>query len=152
GRGPSGAGGCTRLVHPGARQRRPERGPGVPDPSERTLRKQRMRASLALCLVLLACAPAGADEAAVKKALAKTIIPPRTALLEVQDGVEAKLPRLPSFDSAPAWEKYAAKLRRDVLDRVVLRGEALAWRKAKLQVVTQGSVTGGKGYKIRKLR
>jgi dienelactone hydrolase len=106
-----------------------------------------------LSVVLLFC-PAAlfADEAAVKTALGKSLISPRQSLLDLQDAVEARLPRLPKLDTAAAWEKYAAGLRKDVLDRVVLRGEAQKWAAAKGKVEVLGDTAGGEGYKLRKLR
>jgi dienelactone hydrolase len=111
-----------------------------------------MKHLLVLSLALVACGRAGADEAAVKAALGRSIITPRTSLLELQDHLEARLPKLPKFETAAAWEKYATKLRREVLDRVVLRGEAKKWAAAKLQVKELGTMAGGAGYRIRKLR
>jgi dienelactone hydrolase len=102
-------------------------------------------------LALLAAPAARADEAAVKAALAKTVIPPRQTMLELQDFVEPRLPKLPTFTTEAEWVKYADKLRQDVLDRVVLRGEARAWAKTKSKVEYLGTL-GGEGYKVRKLR
>src|SRR4051812_20360655 len=110
-----------------------------------------MRRSLALCLMLFA-APVLADEAAVKSALARSLIAPRTSLLELQDHLEARLPKLPRLQTAAEWQKYAAGLRRDILDRVVLRGEAKKWAAAPGKVEYLKDVPGGKGYRIRKLR
>lgn len=76
---------------------------------------------------------------------------PRQALLDVQDHLESKLPKLPTFDRPADWQRYADKLRQDVLDRVVFRGEATAWRKAKAKPV-YGDTLKGDGYSIRKLR
>src|SRR5262245_47058278 len=100
---------------------------------------------------LLAAGAARADEAAVKAALAKEIIPPRQTLLELQDFVEPRLAKLPPPTTAAEWEKVAEKLRQDVLDHVVLRGEAKAWGKAKTRVEYLETVPGN-GYSLRKLR
>ncbi|MHC4657304.1 MAG: hypothetical protein ACYS91_20135 [Planctomycetota bacterium] len=50
------------------------------------------------------------------------------------------------------WEKHAEQLRRDVLERVTLRGEATKWAKAKTKVEWIGTLDGGEGYTIKKLR
>ncbi|MFO0842577.1 MAG: acetylxylan esterase [Gemmataceae bacterium] len=107
-----------------------------------------------LTISLLVAVPllAHADEAAVKAALAKPIIGQRQSLTELQDYLEPRLPKLPVAEDAEAWNKLAAKLRRDVLDRAVLRGEAKAWQKAKLGVEYLETIDGGEKYKIRKLR
>src|SRR5262245_29126558 len=107
----------------------------------------RLTLSVLLALPLLA----RADEAAVKAALAKPIIGQRHALTELQDYLEPLVPKVPAFTDAKEWEKYAAKLRQDILDRVVLRGEGKAWSKAKVQTELL-ETTPGKGYSVRKLR
>src|SRR5262245_42136877 len=107
---------------------------------------------ITLALTLLLPLALHADEAAVKAALARPILTPRQSLLELQDHVEARLPKLPEAKSARDWESLAAKLRQEVLDRVVLRGEAGAWAKAKCNVEYLDTIAGGEGYKIRKLR
>lgn len=93
-----------------------------------------------------------ADEAAVKAALARPILTPRQALLELQDHVEGRLPKIPAAKTAAEWEAVAARLRQEILDRAVLRGEAAAWAKAKGKVEYLDTIAGGEGYKIRKLR
>jgi dienelactone hydrolase len=107
---------------------------------------------LVLPLICLTALSAPADEAAVKSALEKAILAPRTALLELQDHTEALLPKMPRFTTAGQWNTYAQKLRQDILDKVVLRGEGGKWRAAKLAVEYRETIAGGAGYKIRKLR
>jgi hypothetical protein len=107
---------------------------------------------ITLALLLLLPLFSRANEAAVKAALGKPIIGPRQSMLEVQDYLEPRLVRMPAVKSAAAWEKTAARLRQDVLDRVVLRGEAKTWQVAKLGVKYLETIGGGEGYKIRKLR
>jgi hypothetical protein len=94
-----------------------------------------------------------ADEPSpLKQALAREIIGPRQALLDVQERIEARIPRIPDVKTATEWEKHAERIRRDVLDRVVFRGEAVAWRDAKCQVKWLDTIPGGPGYRIKKLR
>ena len=109
------------------------------------------RPLLAAVLLVL---PGGlcADEAAVRSALARSIITPRTSLLELQDHLGARLPKLPTFKTSAQWEKYATKLRGAILDRVVLRGEAKKWAVARCKAELLGVVAGGEGYQARKLR
>src|SRR5262245_38251008 len=75
---------------------------------------------MTLAAVLLLPLAAGADEAAVKAALAQPILTPRQSLLELQDHVEARLPKMPAAKTPREWEALAAKLRQEVLDRAVL--------------------------------
>jgi hypothetical protein len=105
-----------------------------------------------LAIVLVAAIPCRADEALVKEALARPILPSGLTLKETQDHLQPKLPKLPTFAKAEDWDKYADKLRQDVLDKVVLRGEAKQWAKAKCEVKYLDEVQGGDGYSLRKLR
>jgi hypothetical protein len=108
---------------------------------------------LPVALTLALVTPLRADRALVKEAVAREVVGPRRSLLDLQDHVEARLPRLPAFKDSAGWEKYATKLRADFLDRVVFRGEvARGWRDAKTQVVWLEELAGGPGYKVRKVR
>lgn len=113
-----------------------------------------MRLASTLALVLLAALPCRADEAFVKEALARPILPGGLTLKETQDHLQPKLPDLPTFKKADEWDRYADKLRQEVLDKVVLRGEAKQWARAKCKVeyLDNDKVKGGDGYSLRKLR
>lgn len=106
-------------------------------------------------VLLLACLLASpylhADEAAVKTALARTIVGPRQSLLELQDHLEGRLPKLPQARTAEEWETLASRLRQEILERVVFRGEAKRWREAKLGMEMLETIAET-GYQIRKLR
>jgi hypothetical protein len=104
-------------------------------------------------LALTLAAPAiGAEKGALEEALAREVIGPRQALLDLQDFLEPRIPRLPAFKGVAEWEKYADRLRADVLAKVVFRGEAAAWRDAKTKVEWADTIPGGPGYRIKKLR
>jgi len=106
-------------------------------------------------VLLLALVPAGlraADPTPVQQALSREIIGPRQALLDVQDRIERRIPRMPEVKSAAEWNKHAERIRRDVLERVVFRGAAATWRDAKGQVKWFETIPGGPGYRIKKLR
>jgi dienelactone hydrolase len=107
--------------------------------------------TVVLALVLGAQA-AGAEKGALEEALAREVVGPRQALLDLQDYLEPRIPRLPAFGSVGEWEKYADRLRGDVLARIVFRGEAAAWRDAKTKVEWMDAIAGDPGYRIRKLR
>ncbi len=84
--------------------------------------------------------------------LARPILGDRWTVHEVVALTEAKVPSVPAFKDAAEWEKYAARLRADILDRIVYRGEAAAWRDARTKVEWQETIPGGDGYRIKKLR
>src|SRR6202008_2654145 len=48
--------------------------------------------------------------------------------------------------------KEAKRIRADVLEKVVFRGEAAKWRDAKTKVEWLDTIDGGAGYKIKKIR
>ncbi len=110
----------------------------------------------AWCVLLLSPVLSSAIRAAepspLEAALSREIIGPRQSLLDVQDHIESRLPRMPSAKSVAEWEKHSQRIRRDVLDRVVFRGEAVVWRDAKCEVKWFDAIAGGPGYRIRKLR
>ncbi|MGL4552472.1 MAG: alpha/beta hydrolase family protein [Gemmataceae bacterium] len=78
-------------------------------------------------------------------------VSPRQATLDVQDHIESKLPKLPTFDTPQAWQKYAGKVRADVLDKVVFRGEAAKWRSLGSKTVFGPSMPA-EGCTVQKLR
>ena len=107
----------------------------------------------ALIVLIAFAAPLHAqDKASLADALKQPILPAGQALKEVQKYLEARVPRLPEFKDKEAWDTYAANLRREILDKVVYRGEAAKWRDAKTDVVWFDHEPGGPGYRIRKLR
>ena len=102
---------------------------------------------LTLLLFLLA-----AQEADLKKLLAREIVGPHQGLDDVQAFIEPRIPGVPDARSTAEWEKIAQKLRTDTLDRVVFRGEAAKWRDLPTKVEWLGDLDGGEGYTLRKLR
>ncbi len=91
-------------------------------------------------------------ETEIKALLTRPILEPGTTLSEVRNFCERRVPAMPEIKSRRAWEKTAAQIRRDVLDKIVFRGEAVRWRHAKTKVEWLETIDGGPGYKIRKLR
>src|SRR5262245_45721801 len=115
-----------------------------------------MRHAFLLCTSVLVLSspaltrPARADDF-VQQALSKPIIGPRQSLLDLQDQLEPRIPPLGHLEKASEFEAWAKKLRQDLLERVVLRGEAARWRDAPVRVEWKDSLAG-EGYRIRKLR
>jgi hypothetical protein len=101
---------------------------------------------------------AGADEADLKPILAKPILDAGQTFDELRRFVEVRLPLMPRPGSKSDWEKEARRLRTELLAKVILRGQAASWDKAKTQVVWQetlaggAAAVGGSGYQLKKLR
>jgi hypothetical protein len=93
-----------------------------------------------------------AEKGAVQVLLEHEVIGPHLASTEVQDYLDDHIPRRPEVTSQAAWEKEAERVRTGVLDRVVYRGEAGQWRDAALGIEWQETISGGPGYRIKKLR
>ena len=112
-----------------------------------------LRERLCVLMLLAWCSTIhAADPSPVEQALAHEIIGPRQSLLDVQDQIEARIPRMPIVRSLDEWEKHSQRIRSDVLQRVVFRGQAAGWRDAKTQVKWFDIIPGGPGYRIKKLR
>ncbi|MCC6586221.1 MAG: acetylxylan esterase [Bryobacterales bacterium] len=84
--------------------------------------------------------------------LEKHILDPNQPLLDVQVYTGWKVPPLGSFKTTAEWEKYSTALRQRVLDEVVFRGEAKAWRDAKTKFEVLPVFASGPGYKVRQFR
>lgn len=119
--------------------------------------KSQVHGVIAVLTIVLCATPAPARAAAdipdLPAILAKPILDPNLSLSEVQAFCEARVPLMPKAASVAEWEQHAAKMRADVLDKIVFRGApAQSWRDAKTKVEWLDTIDGGPGYKIRKLR
>ncbi|MFN0171495.1 MAG: alpha/beta hydrolase family protein [Bryobacteraceae bacterium] len=104
-------------------------------------------------LALIAGSAVGfAQPAAVEAALAKPILDPNQPLLEVQVYTAGRVKAMPPVRSAEDWQREASRLRAEVLDKVILRGEARRWNEAPTRVEWVGEIDGGPAYRVRKLR
>ena len=63
----------------------------------------------------------------------------------------SRVPLLPTFDDAAKWRDYSTRLRQQILDEIVLRGEARRWGQVRGRVEWLDIIQGS-GYRIRKLR
>lgn len=93
-----------------------------------------------------------ADEATLRGFLDRQIVSPDLVMMEVERFCDIRVPRMPTVSSVKEWEKHAKQLRRDVLERIALRGQVAKWAKAKTKVEWLETLDGGEGYKIKKLR
>ena len=96
--------------------------------------------------------PAAASVDPVTAALKQELVGPVLPVAEWQRFCDARVPRMKTFHDAAAWQAEADRLRKDVLDKVVFRGEAARWRGAKTRVEWLNTIAGGPGYRIKKLR
>ncbi|MDG1894630.1 MAG: acetylxylan esterase [Fuerstiella sp.] len=103
-------------------------------------------------LCLLTAATVADEELSVQSALAKRIIDPQLPLREVQAYAESHVLPMSEPDSVAEWETYIESVRKEVLDKVVFRGEGRKWRSIPTQVQWLETIDGGPGYRIRKLR
>jgi hypothetical protein len=114
-----------------------------------------VRGRLPLIGVWVGCIAAplpAADKPDLKAVLARPILRPQQTQAEWQDYTEARVPRMPEFKTVAEWEQHANRLRAAVLEKIVYHGEAAAWRDAKTRVEWLGTIKGGPGYAIKKLR
>ncbi len=110
------------------------------------------RFPIAAIFVLSATICWAEEKSPVTKLLEREIIGSQLPMDEVTAYAMSRVPPIPAFDKAEDWERYAADVRQRVFDRVVYRGEATAWRDAKLGTERLDTVAGGPGYRIKKLR
>ena len=89
---------------------------------------------------------------AVERALAQEIIGPALSLEEVRVFNETRVPDMPRVSTAAEWQAKDSEYRRNILDKVVFRGEAAKWRDTPLRVEWSDTIEGLPGYRIRKLR
>ncbi len=84
--------------------------------------------------------------------LEREIVGSLLPMAEVQRYCETRVPPMPDVKTADEWEAEARRLRKAVLDGIVFRGQAGAWRDAQTKVEWLGAIEGGPGYRIKKLR
>ena len=107
---------------------------------------------LCACSLLLAFAVRG-ESPDIAALLRHPILDANLPLAEVQAFTESQVPPMPPVKSLAEWERVAQQMRRDVLDKVVFRGEAARqWRDARTKTEWLETMDGGPGYHIRKLR
>lgn len=108
-----------------------------------------------LFVVLLAYSAtprAQTQELGLYQTLARPILVANQSTVEVKAYTASRVPLLPILPNKADWENYARDIRRRILDNVIFRGEAKAWRKAETRVEWLETIPGGSGYQIRKLR
>ena len=94
----------------------------------------------------------GIEPGDVEPLLKRPLLDRAVVLREVRQFCDARVPKMPEIKSAEQWQAEADRLRAEVLERIVYRGEAARWRDAPGKVEWLGEIPGGPGYKIKKLR
>ena len=109
---------------------------------------------LATGLLILGIAPLlrAQETDPLKAALIVPILTPGQPLEEVEAFVESRIPVMPKPATIDEWSSFVRKSRKQTLDRVIYRGEAVRWRQAPTHVEWLGTIEGGPGYRIKKLR
>jgi hypothetical protein len=74
------------------------------------------------------------------------------SLDEVKRFCDRRISVLPQIGSWNAWQQEADRVRQSVLGRIVFRGLPPAWRDASRRIEWFGTIAGGPGYRIKKLR
>ncbi len=116
------------------------------------MRAWRTTCGLLAAIAVLGARAAGAEPAALEAVLAEPILPAGEPLREVRAFIAARVPEVPRAADREAWEAAAGRVRRDMLEQVVFRGSARAWREADCRVEWLDTIDGGPGYRIRKFR
>src|SRR5262249_30784824 len=110
--------------------------------------------TLLVVLLMLTC-PAdqsAGEKKALSELLGHPILKPGQTLSETQKYLEGRIPVLPKVTTAAEWQKHADRIRAEVLAKAVYRGEAAAWRDAKLKVEWLETMEGGPEYQLKKVR
>ena len=102
---------------------------------------------------LAGCGVIGAAEPTELETLLKRpILKADQALIDVQFYCSGRIPKMPEVASTGEWTKKADAYREAVLRDVVYLGKAAHWRDAQTRVEWLGTIEGGPGYRIKKLR
>ena len=88
----------------------------------------------------------------VTKILQKPALPAGQALQEMQAYCRANLVPIPRAKTVAEWESYTTKLRQQIFDQVIFRGEAAGWKDLPTEPIWFETIAGGPGYSLKKLR
>lgn len=91
-------------------------------------------------------------ESPFDETLKKPILPPGTSQAETIQFAAGKVPPMPECKTKEEWEVHANRIRKDVLENVVLKGVPAEWLAGPVKVEMLDEIPAGMGYKMRKLR
>lgn len=107
----------------------------------------------ALLTLPLWCQSLRAEEpTGISSALQTKLLESGQSVREVKAFIQPRIIQPPRYDERNQWEAAAAQFRRDLLEQIVFRGAAAAWRNAPGKVEWLDTIAGGPGYAIRKFR
>jgi hypothetical protein len=86
------------------------------------------------------------------EALKRPLLDSNIPLNEVEDYINGRIPPMPESRSLAEWEQYAKHARERALERIFFQGEAAKWRELPTRPQWVGSIAGGPGYIIKKVR
>ncbi|MHC4316533.1 MAG: alpha/beta hydrolase family protein, partial [Planctomycetota bacterium] len=113
---------------------------------------RKVRLLCAAVLVFAVTVTQAADKDTLREFLGREIVSSELVMKEVEHFCDIRVPRMPKVSSVKEWERHAKQVRRDVLKRIALRGQAVKWAKGKTKVEWLQTLEGGEGYTIKKLR
>ena len=111
-----------------------------------------MRRTLTLVALALLPVPAGTASERVASALETEIQPPAITTYQITQYLARRTPTLPTPATGADWTVEARRLRRKILEEVVLHGWPREWFSAPARVEDLGVVASMAVYRIRKLR
>ena len=106
------------------------------------------------CLLLAFCAgvtSASDDLSWLDVYLAQPILQPRQTMIEAQIHLASRVKAIPPISEKARWDQYVRQLRAQILENVVFRGEAAAWRDAPTRVEWLNTLPAN-GYRLKTFR
>ncbi len=109
-------------------------------------------------LLLVACVlptPSGlaqSEVAQIQPILREEILPPAAALFQIKHPLLQRVPAPPSADSADQWTAESKRIRESLINDVVFHGWPKEWVNSAPHFEEAGTIEGGPGYRMRKLR
>jgi hypothetical protein len=88
----------------------------------------------------------------IQSALETKLLEPGQSVREVKAFIQPRIIQPPKVSDRAKWEVAAARFRQDLLEQIVFRGTAAAWRSGPGRVEWLDTIAGGPGYSIRKFR
>jgi dienelactone hydrolase len=83
--------------------------------------------------------------------LAQPMLAPRQPITETQIHLASRVKAIPPIGERARWDQYARQLRAQILDNVIFRGEAAAWRDAPTKVEWLATIPAS-GYRLKTFR
>ncbi|MBP8255685.1 MAG: acetylxylan esterase [Opitutaceae bacterium] len=105
----------------------------------------------AACVVPVGAAAVNPTAASVGELLRQRVLPDGMTGVQARAFAARRVPSMPDTTEPSEWEAHAARIRREMFDRVIFTGEARRWRETRGRVEWSGVIEED-GYRIRKVR